>query len=584
MLGTLSNLSIKAKIFGVLGVCVASLAGVSALSAVQFDKIGKELESIAEKDIPLTRVLAVVTAHQLTQSIHFERVLRFAVEAQADPNATGAYRRAVGAFTELGKKVAGELRDAEKLAKRAMETAHNDVEKTEFEHVFTALTAIESEHADFERHVRDVVALFAEGKTEEAIKLGEQVDKEAEKLDHEIEKLATEIARFTETAARTAEAHEKSALMLLLVVSLVSVIFVGVTSWFIVKRYLTGPLGNVVASLSALNKGQTDIAVKVEYHDEVGTVAAGLENFRKKLIENARLEAEAKQHQEQALLRGKRIEKLNAEFDAEVAGILTSVADATLQLNDTASSMSSAAEETQSQSGVILGAAEESAQNIQAVSAATEELSASIREISRQTVESSTLSQRASENAGNAKDQVTRLVENSQKIGEVVNLISEIAEQTNLLALNATIEAARAGESGKGFAVVASEVKGLAGQTAKATGEIGAQIETMQTMTAETAGAIEEIVMAINKVDEVIATIASAMEEQNAATDEISQNVQNASAGAQEITANVSGVNRAAGDTGQSAGFVLESARNLERQSEKLRSQINHYLNNVRSA
>ena len=134
---------------------------------------------------------------------------------------------------------------------------------------------------------------------------------------------------------------------------------------------------------------------------------------------------------------------------------------------------------------------------------------------------------------------MTQLVDNAQKIGEVVNLISDIAEQTNLLALNATIEAARAGETGKGFAVVANEVKSLARQTAKATDEISSQIDSMQSVTSGTAASIEEIVGNINRVDEVINTIASAMEEHNAATSEISQSVQQAAAGAQEITANV---------------------------------------------
>ena len=171
----------------------------------------------------------------------------------------------------------------------------------------------------------------------------------------------------------------------------------------------------------------------------------------------------------------------------------------------------------------------------------------------------------------------------AEKIGEVVGLISDIAEQTNLLALNATIEAARAGDAGKGFAVVASEVKNLASQTATATSEIEAQIGAIQGATQEAVQAIQGIGKTIGDVNEIATTIASAVEEQSAATQEIARNVEQAAAGTGEVTSNIGGVTQAAGETGQAAGEIQQAAGELSKQSEMLKGQVDQFLSEIRS-
>jgi methyl-accepting chemotaxis protein len=259
----------------------------------------------------------------------------------------------------------------------------------------------------------------------------------------------------------------------------------------------------------------------------------------------------------------------------DVVGIVASAAS---EMEASAQSMSATAEETNRQSTAVAAASEQAATNVQTVASAAEELSASIREIQQQMTNSARIAQQAVEQVDRTDTTVTGLVQAADKIGEVVNLISDIASQTNLLALNATIEAARAGEAGKGFAVVASEVKNLANQTAKATEEIGQQIAAMQTATGESVQAIRGIGETIKQISEVTTTVASAVEEQGAATQEISRNVQQAAAGTQEVSSNITGVSQAATQTGTAAGQVLNAARELAQQGQQLNTEIDGFL------
>ena len=183
---------------------------------------------------------------------------------------------------------------------------------------------------------------------------------------------------------------------------------------------------------------------------------------------------------------------------------------------------------------------------MQSVASATEEMTTSVNEISRQVQESARIAREAVDQARKTNDRVGELSQAAGRIGAVVELINTIAGQTNLLALNATIEAARAGDAGRGFAVVASEVKALAQQTAKATDEIGQQITGIQAATHDSVSAIKEISDTIGRMSEIASTIASAVEEQGAATQEISRNVQQAAQGTTQVSSNISDVQRGA--------------------------------------
>jgi methyl-accepting chemotaxis protein len=269
------------------------------------------------------------------------------------------------------------------------------------------------------------------------------------------------------------------------------------------------------------------------------------------------------------------------KFADEVNIVVETVSSAATELQTSAQSMSTTAEETNRQSIAVAAASEQASTNVQTVASATEELASSLSEVGRQVTESATIAQNAVEEARATNEKVQGLANAAAKIGEVVNLINDIASQTNLLALNATIEAARAGDAGKGFAVVASEVKSLASQTAKATEDIASQVSAIQSATNEAVEAIEGIDQTIGQISEITATIAAAVEEQNAATSEIAQSVQQAASGTTEVSNNIAGVTQAATETGEASTQVLGAAGELSQQAEKLREQVTEFMSSV---
>jgi methyl-accepting chemotaxis protein len=361
---------------------------------------------------------------------------------------------------------------------------------------------------------------------------------------------------------------------------------IGIMLAWAIGRGISRPVTAMTSAMTTLALGDTSVEIPARDNtDEIGAMAKAVQVFKDGMIESERLRGEREAERQRAETeRRQAMLDLAQKFEDGVGGIVDGVTAQAEELQSTAQTMASSSNQTTQQSTAVAAAAEEATQNVQTVAAATEELSVSIRQISAQVAQSTGMVGQAASKARATDEQVQALAAAALKVGDVVKLISDIAGQTNLLALNATIEAARAGEAGKGFAVVASEVKALANQTAQATEEISAQIKAIQSATENSVGSIRDITETIARVDEIATTIASAVEEQGAATQEIARNVQQAAQGTSEVSANIGGVNQAAQQTGAAAANVLSSAGELSRNGAALKSQVTTFLAEVRAA
>jgi methyl-accepting chemotaxis protein len=354
----------------------------------------------------------------------------------------------------------------------------------------------------------------------------------------------------------------------------------------LMARSMTRPLANLAGLMKELAGGNLEVAVQgCDRGDEIGEMARAVEVFKAYGLQKNHLEDEQKEREARASAQRKAdMRQLADSFEAEVSAIVTTVSSSAGDLESAASTLSRAAENMQHLSAKVAGASEDASGNVHSVALAADELSASVAEIDRQVQESSSIAEQAVQQAQHTDARIAELSKAASRIGDVVKLITAIAEQTNLLALNATIEAARAGEAGRGFAVVAQEVKALAAQTAKATGDIGAQITDMQTATGESVAAIKEIGGTINRISEIAATIATAVDEQRTATQAIARNVQQAAQGASQVTATIGDLSNGAQATGSASSQVLSSAQALSMQGNRLRLQVEKFLTTVRAA
>jgi methyl-accepting chemotaxis protein len=277
-------------------------------------------------------------------------------------------------------------------------------------------------------------------------------------------------------------------------------------------------------------------------------------------------------------------QRLASNFERSIGGIVQAVAIAAGEVQQLSSSMSSNSADTARQTAAAAAASNRASGNVETVAAATEELTASVTSITQQVARSAEIATRAADEARRTNQVVEGLASGTQKIGEVVTLIQNIASQTNLLALNATIEAARAGEHGRGFAVVASEVKALANQTAKATEEISAQIQNIQSATGDAVNAIQTIGATIAEIDQISGQISTAVDQQGLATREIAGSLQQAATGTRDVNDNITSVSKASDETGAAASKMHQAAAGLSSQSERLKAEVDGFLGSLRTA
>lgn len=352
--------------------------------------------------------------------------------------------------------------------------------------------------------------------------------------------------------------------------------------FYLVASKVTRPIMSLQESMLALASGKLDIELpEASLKTEIGSMARAVAVFRENAIERARLEQQTRMERGRELERQKRIEALIQHFRGAIGGIKTTLEVELVSMQGSSTTLNEIAETALGGANAAKDASHESSSNVNIVAAAAGELTSASREISTQVHMAGACVTQAMEMARNTDRDVSGLADLANRIGDIVGIISNIAEQTNLLALNATIEAARAGDSGKGFAVVASEVKTLAGQTAKATEEISAQISSIQTATKQAVLAIQAITGTVSEIEGRTMAIAAAVEQQEASTHEISKSIALASDGSDRVAQNVVEVTSAIDRTSAESARLRGTSQQLSTIAGELSRSVETFLTNV---
>lgn len=559
----LKKFSITAKIVGVSAFLLALMLISSGYAIFSMTKIGSELKAIAEKDIPMTKLLTSITEHQLEQAILFERAVRFGDLLKIEESAASHFKQNIHDFEQLDHKVSGEIRKGEALAELIMtDLSHGKKTAEEFAHIDDVLKEIEQQHKSFGDHAQEVFIQLAKGNIHEVEPLVEKVEAEEDKLIEGLEALLTEIEIFTEQAMLQAEDHEHHATWVLSILLLLATVLGIGLSWSVV-RSVSGQLNNMIDSLKTITSGDLTERIVIEGNDHLAQMNKSLRDMQQQLL------------------------KIISTIKSTTEQLAAAAEETSVIVNETKTHI----QQQQTETDMVATAMNEMTATVQEISRSISDTANAADNANKETATGNQLVRKTGHAIQELADEILSSssiineVENESKtIGSVLDVIRGIAEQTNLLALNAAIEAARAGEQGRGFAVVADEVRTLAGRTQTATEEINQMILTLQNGSRKAVDAMnkscEQAKLAVeqaNQAGDSIGTITGSVENIHQMSEQIASAAEEQNAVSEEINRNIVSINDIAADSVVSSDQISEASSDLARMATELQDMVSSF-------